>query len=123
MAEQALSSDRETVLPVPPAQQAPTEEPRPRRHAWFGITLVRLAVLLAAGVVVVLSFAGCCERTASGHATVVLPNRIMRSRRVMRSPRRHGRAARRGPDSSAASRKPQFFAARERANSNVDDAI
>jgi membrane fusion protein, multidrug efflux system len=54
MAEQALSSDRETVLPVPPAQQAPTEEPRPRRHAWFGITLVRLAVLLAAGVVVVL---------------------------------------------------------------------
>jgi membrane fusion protein, multidrug efflux system len=54
MAEQALSSDRETVLPVPPAQQAPTEEPRPRRHAWFGITLVRLALLLAAGVVVVL---------------------------------------------------------------------
>jgi membrane fusion protein (multidrug efflux system) len=54
MAEQALSSDRETVLPVPPAQQAPTEEPRPRRRAWFGITLVRLAVLLAAGVLVVL---------------------------------------------------------------------
>jgi membrane fusion protein (multidrug efflux system) len=54
MEEQALSSDRETVLPVPPAQQAPTEEPRPRRHARFGITLVRLAVLLAAGVVVVL---------------------------------------------------------------------
>lgn len=54
MAEQALSSDRETVLPVPPAQQAPTEEPRPQRHVWFGITLVRLVVLLAAGVVVVL---------------------------------------------------------------------
>ena len=33
MAEQALSSDRETVLPVPTEQQAPTEEPRPRRHA------------------------------------------------------------------------------------------
>ena len=54
MAEQTSSSDRETVLPVPPAPQAPTEEPRPRRHAWFGITLVRLAVLLAAEVVVVL---------------------------------------------------------------------
>ena len=54
MAEQALSSDRETVLPMPPAQPAPTEEPRPRRRAWFGITLVRLAVLLAAGVLVVL---------------------------------------------------------------------
>ena len=39
---------------MPPAQQAPTEEPRPRRHTWFGITAVRFAVLLAAGVVVVL---------------------------------------------------------------------
>jgi membrane fusion protein (multidrug efflux system) len=54
MAEQALSSDRETVLPVPPAQQAPTKEPQPRQHAWLGITAVRLAVLLAAGALVVL---------------------------------------------------------------------
>jgi membrane fusion protein, multidrug efflux system len=54
MAEQALFSDRDTVLPAPPAQQAPTEEPRPRRRGWFGITLIRLAVLIAAGVIVVL---------------------------------------------------------------------
>src|SRR6516162_7974494 len=54
MAEQALSSDRETVLPVPPAQEAATEEPRARRRLWSGITLVRVAVLIAAGVIVVL---------------------------------------------------------------------
>src|ERR1700757_5145022 len=55
MAEHPLSSDHEaaSVLSAP-AQQAPTEEPRPRRRGWFGITLIRLAVLIAAGVIVVL---------------------------------------------------------------------
>src|SRR6516164_9700245 len=54
MAEQALSSDRETILPVPSPQPAPTEEPRAPRRPWSWITLVRLAVLIAAGVIVVL---------------------------------------------------------------------
>jgi membrane fusion protein (multidrug efflux system) len=55
MAEQPLSSDRETALaPSAPAQNAPPEMPRARRWPWSGITLVRLAVLLAAGVIVVL---------------------------------------------------------------------
>src|SRR6267378_620504 len=55
MAEQPLSSDRETALaPSAPAQRAPPEMPRARRWPWFGITIVRLAVLLAAGVIVVL---------------------------------------------------------------------
>src|SRR6266571_4828566 len=55
MAEQPLSSDRETAsAPSAPAQRAPPEMPRARRWPWSGITIVRLAVLLAAGVIVVL---------------------------------------------------------------------
>ena len=55
MAEQPLSSDHEaaSVLSAP-AQRAPPEMPRARRRPWSGITLVRLAVLIAAGVIVVL---------------------------------------------------------------------
>src|SRR6516162_9944570 len=55
MAEQPLSSDHEaaSVLSAP-AQRAPPEMPRSRRWPWSGITLVRLAVLIAAGVIVVL---------------------------------------------------------------------
>ena len=55
MAEQPLSSDHEaaSVLSAP-AQRAPPELPRARRRPWSGITLVRLAVLIAAGVIVVL---------------------------------------------------------------------
>jgi membrane fusion protein (multidrug efflux system) len=55
MAEQPLSSDREAALaPSAPAQRAPPEMPRVRRWPWSGITIVRLAILLAAGVIVVL---------------------------------------------------------------------
>ena len=55
MAEQPLSSDRETALaPSAPAQRASPEMPRAGRRPWFGITLVRFAVLIAAGVLVVL---------------------------------------------------------------------
>ncbi|MBO0718180.1 MAG: HlyD family secretion protein, partial [Rhizobiales bacterium] len=55
MAEQPLSSDHEaaSVLSAPP-QRALPEMPRARRWPWSWITLVRLAVLLAAGVIVVL---------------------------------------------------------------------
>jgi membrane fusion protein, multidrug efflux system len=55
MAEQPLSSDHEaaSVLSVP-AQRAPPDMPRARRRPWSGITLVRLAVLITAGVIVVL---------------------------------------------------------------------
>jgi len=55
MAEQPLSSDHEaaSVLSAP-AQRAPPEMPRARRRPWSGITLVRLAVLIVAGVIVVL---------------------------------------------------------------------
>jgi membrane fusion protein (multidrug efflux system) len=55
MAEQLLLSDRETTLAPPaPAQRAPTETPWARRRPWIGDTPVRLAVLVAAGVIVVL---------------------------------------------------------------------
>jgi membrane fusion protein (multidrug efflux system) len=55
MAEQPLSSDRETAsAPSTSAQRAPPEMPRARRWPWSGIPIVRLAVLLAAGVIVVL---------------------------------------------------------------------
>ena len=55
MAEQPLSSDRETALaPSAPAQRAPPDMPRAGRRPWSWITLVRLAVLIAAGVIVVL---------------------------------------------------------------------
>ena len=55
MAEQPLSSNREAALaPSAPAQKAPPDIPRARRWPSSGITLVRLAVLLAAGVIVVL---------------------------------------------------------------------
>src|SRR5690349_1611591 len=55
MVEQPLSSNRETAFaPSAPAQQAPPDIPRARRWPWSGITLVRLAVLLAAGGIVVL---------------------------------------------------------------------
>ena len=55
MAEQPLSSDHEaaSVLSAP-AQRAPPDMPRARRRPWSGITLVRLAVLIAAGVIVAL---------------------------------------------------------------------
>jgi membrane fusion protein, multidrug efflux system len=55
MAEQPLSSDHEaaSVLSAP-AQRALPEMPRARRWPWSGITVVRLAVLIAAGVIVVL---------------------------------------------------------------------
>src|ERR1700757_923433 len=55
MAEQPLSSDHEaaSVLSAP-AQRAAPEMARARRWPWSGITIVRLAVLLAAGVIVVL---------------------------------------------------------------------
>jgi membrane fusion protein (multidrug efflux system) len=55
MAEQSLSTGQETSLAPPaPAQTAPAELPRAPGRAWFGSTVVRLAVLLAAGVIVVL---------------------------------------------------------------------
>ena len=55
MTEQPLSSDHEAAsLPSAAAQRAPAEMPRARRRPWSGITLVRIAVLLAAGVIVVL---------------------------------------------------------------------
>ena len=55
MAEQPLSSDREaaSVLSASP-QRAPPDMPQARRRLWSGITLVRLAVLIAAAVIVVL---------------------------------------------------------------------
>jgi membrane fusion protein, multidrug efflux system len=55
MAEEPLSSDHEaaSVLPAP-AQRAPAEMPRARRRPWSWIALVRLAVLIVAGVIVVL---------------------------------------------------------------------
>ena len=55
MAEQPLSSDHEaaSVLSAP-AQRAPPEMPRARQRPWSAITLVRLVVLIAAGVIVVL---------------------------------------------------------------------
>ena len=52
MAEQPLFSSHETALaPSAPAQKAPPDIPRARRWPSSGITLVRLAVLLAAGVI------------------------------------------------------------------------
>ena len=55
MTEQPLSSDHEaaSVLSAP-AQRAPLDMPRARRWPWSGITIVRLAVLIAAGVMVAL---------------------------------------------------------------------
>jgi membrane fusion protein, multidrug efflux system len=55
MAEQPLSSDHEaaSVLSAP-AERAPPDMPQAQRRPWSGITLVRLAVLIAAGVIVVL---------------------------------------------------------------------
>ena len=52
MAEQPFSSDRQaaSVLSAPP-KRAPPEMPQARRRLWSGITLVRLAVLIAAGVI------------------------------------------------------------------------
>jgi membrane fusion protein (multidrug efflux system) len=55
MAEQPLSSDRETALtPSAPAQRAPYEAPRARRRLWTGDRFVRLAVLVAAAIIVIL---------------------------------------------------------------------
>ena len=55
MTEQPLASDRETNLaPSAPAQRAAPEKPQARRRPWSGITLVRVAVLIAAGIIVVL---------------------------------------------------------------------
>jgi len=55
VAEQPLSSDRETALPPSvPAQKTPAETPQGRRGSWFGVSLARLAVLVAAGVILVL---------------------------------------------------------------------
>src|SRR5262244_1984092 len=54
MAEQPLSSDHEAASsPSAPAQPA-ASMPLARRRLWSGITLVPLAVLIAAGVIVIL---------------------------------------------------------------------
>src|SRR6201987_4636505 len=55
MAGQPLSSDHEaaSVLSAP-VQRAPPDIPQARRRLWSGITLVRLAVLIAAGVMGIL---------------------------------------------------------------------
>ncbi len=55
MTEQPLSSDHEAAsVPSAPTQRAPPDMPQARRRLWSGITIVRLAVLIAAGVIVVL---------------------------------------------------------------------
>src|ERR1700751_3897261 len=55
MAEQPLSSDHEAASALSaPAQRGPPEMPRGRRRLCSGITLFRLAVLIAAGVIVFL---------------------------------------------------------------------
>jgi membrane fusion protein (multidrug efflux system) len=55
MAEQSLSADRKTTMAPPAsAQTAPVETPRAPRRPWFGPSLVRLAILGIAGVLVVL---------------------------------------------------------------------
>jgi membrane fusion protein, multidrug efflux system len=55
MAEQLLLSDRDTTLaPSAPAQRAPSEIPRGQWRPWSGNTIVRLAVLVAAAMIVVL---------------------------------------------------------------------
>src|ERR1700741_5467466 len=55
MAEEPLSSDHQAASGVPaPAQGPPAEMPRARRRPWSWIALVRLAVLIVAGVIVVL---------------------------------------------------------------------
>ena len=41
-------------MPPVPTQTAPAETPRARRRPWFGPSLVRLAILLAAGLIVIL---------------------------------------------------------------------
>jgi membrane fusion protein (multidrug efflux system) len=55
MAEQPLSSDHEIALATSaPVQRAPPDVSRARQWPWSWITLVRLGVLIAAGVIVVL---------------------------------------------------------------------
>ena len=43
----------------------------------------------------ITGIAGCCARAASGHAAAAPPSSVMNSRRLIRSPRRRGRARRR----------------------------
>src|SRR5262249_53898016 len=62
-----------------------------KSERWFGevetgVARPRLRCLMRA------TFAGCCARTASGHAAAP-PSSVMNSRRLTRSPRRRGRAA------------------------------
>jgi membrane fusion protein, multidrug efflux system len=55
MVEQSLPTGQESaVAPSAPAQRIPSETPRTRRWPWSGITPVRVAVLIAAAVIVVL---------------------------------------------------------------------
>src|SRR5215472_16903502 len=65
MTEQPLSSDHEAAsVPSAPTQRAAPDMPQSLRRAWSGITLVRVAVLIAAGVIVVL-FATLWDRWLS----------------------------------------------------------
>src|SRR5262249_41922680 len=62
-----------------------------KSERWFGevetgVAPPRLRCLMRA------TFAGCCARTASGHAAAP-PSSVMNSRRLIHSPRRRGRAA------------------------------
>ena len=53
--EHSSPTDRGAALAPPvPTQTAPAETPRERRRPWFGPSLVRLAILLAAGLIVIL---------------------------------------------------------------------
>jgi len=53
--EHSSPTDRGAALAPPvPTQTAPADTPRARRRPWFGPSLVRLAILLAAGLIVIL---------------------------------------------------------------------
>ena len=45
----------------------------------------------------IIGIAGCRARAASGHAAPAPPSSVMNSRRITRSPRRHGRATAKAP--------------------------
>jgi len=55
MVEQSLPTGQDSAsAPAAAAQTAPSETPRARRRSWSGIALVRIAVLIAAAVIVIL---------------------------------------------------------------------
>jgi hypothetical protein len=83
MAQADRGREAEMSFHPPPALRPPASSPRSITSSGVASSVDGTASQALWRLEVVGSFAGCCARAASGHATAVLPRRFTNSRRLM----------------------------------------